>query len=156
MARNWSAWICRDRDLGYGIFSIKGEMKEICILNMIKHNDQALGKILLCIHIAREVGICKFCFTLLWYKRRLWRIVHFSEELVWRTISLGTYSDKAGPRMQSAITLLVFMDAAPLLSLDFADLSLLKTWIWKHPSGRAAARTAKDWMQTCGFADQPM
>lgn len=44
------------------------------------------------------------------------------------TESLGTHSNEVGPRMQSAIILLVFMDAAPLLSLDFANLSLLKTW----------------------------
>lgn len=151
MARNWCAWTCRDRDLGYGMFSMKGERKEMSVLNVVK-----LRKILPFIHIVREVGICKFCFTLLWYKRRLWRIVHFSEELVWHTVSSGTHCSKVGPRMQSAITLMVFLDATPLLSLDFANLSLVKTWIWEHLSGRAATRAAKDWMKTCGFADQPM
>lgn len=144
MARNWSVWIGRDRDLGYGMFSIKGERIEICILNMVKHNEQMLS-----IHIVREVGICKFCFTLLWYTRRSWRVVRFA-------VSLGTYSSKVGPRMQSAIILLVLMDAAPLLSLDFSNLLLLKTWIWKHSSDRVATKTAKDCTKTCGFADHPM
>lgn len=65
MARNWSAWICRDRDLEYSMFSIKRERKERCILSTIKHGDQELRKILLSIHIVKEVGICKFCFPLL-------------------------------------------------------------------------------------------
>jgi len=47
------------------VFSIKGERKEMCVLNKIKHNDQELRKILLFIHTVREVGVCKFCFTLL-------------------------------------------------------------------------------------------
>lgn len=71
MAGNWSAWICGDRDLECGMFSIKGERKEMRILNMIKHNDQELRKLLLSIHIVREVGVGNFVLPCHDTKRRL-------------------------------------------------------------------------------------